>query len=133
VLFIYRNIFDVAASYNSRANNVNDLNWARNQDYTVAVSDWNESLKCCLDALNSGHKILPICYENFFDSVDELRHIYDFLGLNLLEDHLQKFQKYVEEAKNLNVIRKDSLSGKQKADILMLADIGSYRRLRDLA
>jgi hypothetical protein len=46
VLYIVRDIYEVAASYNVRAKDEDDGLWRRDQDYNAAIKDWNESLTC---------------------------------------------------------------------------------------
>ena len=131
-LFIYRNIFDVAASYNSRARNLEDQQWARSQDYKVAISDWNESLRNCLNALNKGCDILPVSYESFFSDIESIQEIYDFLGISINSNIIQRFGVLVDEYSRLQVSKKDKLSAQEKNTILLHADIEAFKFLKTI-
>ena len=130
VIFIIRNIVDVAASYNVRARNSKDSQWDSTQDYIAAVRDWNLSLKKYVEAREAGKKILLIEYERFFATSDALLELYEFLELDVTEriaechkDLLLRSASIVENKKV------DSLTSTEKRFVLLNADIGLYRNV----
>lgn len=129
VLFIYRNIIDVAASYNARARNEQDKLWSRQQDYRVAINDWNESLNFCIAGIHSGYSILPICYERFFSSQEQLLSLYHYLQIPPKPEVLSSFNGFINKSADLTSSRKDSLMPEEKAQILLEADFSAYRLL----
>ena len=86
ILFIFREIFGVAESYTARAKNINDNYWERQQDWRIAVQDWNDSIAAYIN-YKSYLAILPVDYEALFcsDVVEgeaQLRKIINFLGVD---------------------------------------------------
>lgn len=67
ILFIFRDITAVAESYTRRARNSHDKHWAREQDWRVAVEDWNRAIssyKAYRDKMN----IVTVDYEKLYCS-----------------------------------------------------------------
>lgn len=84
VIFIVRDLERVAASYNARAANPEDLVWKPTMDYRVAVDDWNESLRCVRDFVEAGHgsRLFIVPYERLFSGeMACLEALFGFLGL----------------------------------------------------
>jgi len=81
VIFIFRNIFDVAQSYLNRLDNPKD-GWKK--DHTVAVKEWNTSLGKTLQLKRKGAKILCVEYEEIFMDEFDLGTICNPLGLELV-------------------------------------------------
>jgi len=84
-IYIVRNIFDVAASYNTRARNADDKNWKDDRDYLKAIEEWNESLQLTCKYYDK----IPICivdYDKVFYERAALDPVFSFLGLEITED-----------------------------------------------
>lgn len=98
VLFIVRDIHQVASSWNVRALNSDQSRWKRDMDYKQAVTTWNDSLKKTIDAIDQGKDILVVNYNKFFDSeqndpLNNLQKLLDYLRI----DNDTKFEKgYLE-------------------------------------
>lgn len=65
ILYIFRDVLSVAESYQVRSQNTSDVNWGRDQDWRVAIKDWNMSIEMFL-AFKNKIKLLPIRYESLF-------------------------------------------------------------------
>ena len=79
-VFIFRNIFDVAASYKTRLLDEND-NW--DLDVSAAVKDWNASLQ---SALSYAGKIVFIDYEKLLVKGEGLEKVFAFLELDISDN-----------------------------------------------
>lgn len=66
-VFCYRNLFEVAASWNARAQNPKDRNWPEANDYREAVKHWNDSFRQALQAKQRGIDLIPFSYNAFVD------------------------------------------------------------------
>jgi len=79
VLFIFRNIFDVAASYKARKNNDSD-NWSKG--VPDAIADWTDAIR----SFRTSHhqdKIIPIIYEDLFSDERQAVELFRQLGLEV--------------------------------------------------
>lgn len=132
VIYILRNIIDVAGSYQKRAEDVGDTTWQKKRDYAVAVEDWNQSLRATLGQLtgNSGHVVFHIvCYEELFLSRANIQPIFDLLGLNAADGAREAYNALSAIAPRLEKNRGDSLNSMQRHYIACNADFDSYRAL----
>ena len=77
VVFIFRNIFDVAQSYKARK--IHPTNpWKKG--VRRAIKEWNKSLEISIEHINSGKNIYPVCYETIlFKSTSLLEKYLSFL------------------------------------------------------
>jgi len=81
IVYIVRNLFDVANSYQVRAEHHDDRMWALFRDYRKACTDWNASLEGLVEWT---HK-LPMAildYESFFSGLAKIEALAGFLGLD---------------------------------------------------
>ncbi|GIU02816.1 sulfotransferase family protein [Shewanella algidipiscicola] len=107
VLFIVRDIYEVAASYNVRAKDENDSLWARNQDFKVAVDDWNESLVHFYQSFQERkEKVIPIFFDDFFSNEAALDVIFRKLGLN---NEYIDFVPFVSKYIDIKTKKKDTI------------------------
>ena len=81
-IYIYRNIYDVAMSWEHRANV--EKSWPEQRNYKMAVSNWNESLKIALDAVKKYKNFACVKYENLY-----IKHHYPEEMFNI-NSYLQK-------------------------------------------
>ncbi|WP_412074397.1 sulfotransferase [Tritonibacter mobilis] len=127
VLYMLRNPFDVAASYNKRARNENDKGWRPAVDYRVAVDHWNldvsETVKY-LDKL-SFHIIR---YETIFYSLDEFQAVYDFLNLTMTDSVASNWQNARKKG-SVREQQRSALTDDEKVYICAHCDFTSYRKL----
>jgi hypothetical protein len=132
VLFIIRDIYDVASSYNVRANNINDKNWSRDQNYKVAVDDWNKSLVSLYQAFHEKKQdITPVFYEEFFGNKESITKLYNKLGLPVSIEIEDNFGSFVNKYKQLNTGKKESkLSQEEEEYIANNANFKLYSWLK---
>jgi hypothetical protein len=126
VLYIYRNIFDVAQSYNARVKQGNK--WRANMDSRRAVKDWNSSLKSALNEAPE-ENLLPIPYEELFLGQYDCRKILSFLSLSETDEFETAITTLRAQAKDLEKNRQVSLSSIEKRHICQHADFSSYEKL----
>jgi hypothetical protein len=102
VLFIIRDVLDVATSYNARANNKDDKNWSREQDYKIAVDDWNASLVSLYQSLYEKKRdVIPVFYEEFFSNNDSVAVLYKKLNMTASDAVKNNFSTFVIKYKSL--------------------------------
>ncbi len=85
-IYIYRNVFDVAESWNRKA--ATDDKWNVNRNYVVAVKRWNQSLKTTLHLIKIGEPVICIKYEDLFFSDKSLEPVFEKFGLPIDENVL---------------------------------------------
>jgi hypothetical protein len=134
VIFMSRNILDVAASYNRRARDVGDKLWSRDQDFTVALRDWNRSHDTTVAAAQAYANItfIGVDYETIFFDETAITRLLKLLDLSPSEyriDHDQA-KTIFERARRIERERKDELSSFEKREICRRADFDNYRRAR---
>jgi hypothetical protein len=95
-LYIYRNIYDVAESWNRKA--ANGINWPAGKNYIMAVERWNESLGNTLTELRSGADIICLSYEEMLYSKKSIQPIFDRLGLQIDENVLRELTEARKKA-----------------------------------
>jgi len=78
-LYIYRNIMDVAESWNRRAEKGG--NWPQDKNYLKAVERWNHSLCNTLKLLKNGADIICIHYDDLLFSNKSIQPIFDRLSI----------------------------------------------------
>jgi len=95
-LYIYRNIYDVAESWN-RKSEIGG-NWSKEKNYVKAVERWNLSLSNTLKQLKNGADIICIHYDDLFFSDKSIQPIFERLGLPIDENVLKALAKARNEA-----------------------------------
>jgi hypothetical protein len=113
VLFIVRDIYEVAASYNTRAQDENDKLWARNQNFRVAVDDWNDSLVHLYQSCQERKEnVIPIFFDDFFSDETALANLMSKLGLT--NDYIN-FTPFVKKYLDIKSKKKETrLSNEEK-------------------
>lgn len=128
VLFIFRNIFDVAESYKARQDNDKEP-W--NKGVRRAVEEWNTSLVNTLEFIDKDFSIIPVVYEKiFFRSLNLLKH---FPELVPHENFSNVQKKTIHDAKKISSKKVHILTPKEKLYILNNADFNSYKKLFKLS
>jgi hypothetical protein len=126
VLFIFRNIFDVAASYNARADDAEDATWKSGRT-PEAVRDWAEAVEVAAGyAHNPG--IYLVQYEALFQAARGLKELLDFMQLPA-EPVAERYQRLLARARQLEEQRRRNLSYADLDHILRRAPIEAYRSL----
>lgn len=126
VLMIFRNIFDVAASYKARARNKQDTTWPATMGVKAAVEDWSRAIAACR-ANRYRMNILPLDYEKLFFQGAELDRITDFLGLETGKALLDAQKGAVARSRQIEGERRRDLTAAEVKYISMQADFEGYR------
>ncbi|MCP4458653.1 MAG: sulfotransferase [Cytophagales bacterium] len=95
-IFIVRDIYSVASSWNVRAQNDADQGWDKDKDYKKAVESWNESLTKTKDAIDNKIDVCIIHYNSFFAASDlnqnnNLSKLMSFLDLPITPSVANKY------------------------------------------
>lgn len=124
-IFIFRNIFDVAASYKKRLVDANN-DWTR--DVSDAVSDWNASLNAAREYTGD---IALIDYDRLMIEGHGLDNIYSFLGLEITSEVRAACKNVLRHSGALEASRSRSLTALEVKEICQKADFNTYRDLLD--
>ena len=130
IIFIVRNIIDVAASYQKRAQDPNDQTWDAKRDYRLAVEDWRDSLKRTLAFCrneNRQTKVTILSYEDLFLTSANIAPIFASLDLEVDENASAGYRALTSRSRELNVQRGDGLNSEQRYYISTNAPFGLYR------
>ena len=130
-VFLVRNIFDVAQSFEvrrERSKNTPDNEWPPSKGYKWAVNDWNTALCNTLNAFDK-YEILVVEYEQLYTSEEHLRSLFSFLNADFTETVYDFWVKAAEVRANLEAKRAIILSSLQKNYIMKHADFQKYQNL----
>ena len=131
IVYIFRNIYDVASSYNVRANNAAqglDKHWPTTRDFSVAVKDWNGGIQE-IQNLAQFYKVYFVKYEDFFVKRSKMIHLFKYLGVNTKDQDTQiGIRKIRKTALSLQKQEK-TLSGYEKEYIDSNANFEAYNKL----
>lgn len=85
-VYVFRNPYSVAASWQRRADNDKDTGWPAENGYRAAVVAWNQSLGLALDALDAlDGRMVAVRYEKLFSRPPAMRQylaVMDWLGFD---------------------------------------------------
>ena len=126
VLFIIRNIYDVAQSYKVRLENEEDP-WDRG--VINAVEDWNLAIVNSLDALEAKKRLLIVEYERFFYDDASLEKLMNKIGLKISQAVSRKYQNMMILANRYESKRENTLSSEEKLHIQKEMDYYNYKKL----
>ncbi len=129
-LFIFRNVFDVAQSFNARTEGGK---WAKNRDYTVAVTEWNTSLAKTLKFVRDGGNVLCLEYEELFWGGVEPELTEKFLGLQASDAYRDALDLVVRKSAQLDQRRDSGLTTPQKKYIMHNANFKAYKEILRLS
>lgn len=128
VIFIYRNVCDVAASWNKRAED--GENWPASLDFQKAVHAWNQSMSATAAALAEGMNILPVSYEEIFISGQSPGPLFTRLGLEFDETARAMYRNQLQNSARLIELREAfRLSDEQRS---FVNEAASFRYLKTL-
>jgi hypothetical protein len=131
IIFIFRNIFDVAQSFNARAEQ--GVHWPPSRDYSVAVTRWNQSLMKTLQYVKKGGEVLCLEYEELFWGGVQPEIIENFLGLSASNELSEQLESLVKESTELDQKREVSLTTPQKQYLMHKANFGAYKEMLRLS
>lgn len=125
VLFLFRNIFDVAASYRARLDNVAD-DWSK--DVAAAITDWSDALRCFRSNKNQD-RVIPIIYEDFFKDNRQAIGLFSGLGLDTTPEIIQDLERFFTRARQLESRRARNITEQEVFEICARAPFGAYREV----
>jgi hypothetical protein len=131
ILFIFRNVFDVAQSFIARAEQ--GVNWPKNRDFKVAVTHWNKSLISTLQYIKTGGDVLCLEYEELFWGGVQPEVIGSFLGLSTSTQFSEQLDSLVKQSAGLDQKRGDRLTTPQKQFIMHNANFSAYKEILQLS
>ena len=123
VIFLFRNIFDVCASYNQRLKDPKD-DWSLGT--ADAIRDWNRSIAMYKKSKHKD-KIIPVIYEDFFRHKDNYLAMCKMLSLSTEGETLQRIKAFTARNSQLEEARTRSLSEEDVFKISTEALFGGYR------
>lgn len=129
IVYILRNIFDVASSYQYRLNDTTDR-WKRTMD--MCIRDWNDSMAITENYIKKGKDIIVVQYEDLFygDQEKTLSLLMKKLKISVSKELLKEFNGQNQHRKDIEGRRLNytKLDPHFKRSILQQADIELYRR-----
>ncbi|MBF0122425.1 MAG: sulfotransferase [Candidatus Omnitrophica bacterium] len=102
IVFMLRNIFDVASSYEARANNKEDKTWPREIRTAAAIRDWHRSLET-LNKYMDDDRVFPVIYEDFFLGKNGIGSLCHFLGITLSDAVRSAYNAVITESHRLEI------------------------------
>ncbi len=127
VIFIFRNIFDVAQSYKARK--IHPTNpWKKG--VRRAVKEWNDSLDLTIQQIKAGQNITPVCYEKILYKPDKT--LTNLLQLKPSQQFNQYYKKVTRDAAKIESQRVNILDNKEKLWIMENARFDLYKALLEL-
>lgn len=132
IIFIMRNIFDVANSFAVRAANSNG-NWPEKRNAAASIQNWNISLRNTIKYLDQLDFHI-IQYERFFYEGEGLDELFSFIGLDIQDSVDSVYCKMKDEAIKKEKERQNRclLSSLDKLDISRRARFDLFRSLHSL-
>jgi hypothetical protein len=129
ILYILRNPFDVAASFERRAMDIEDQLWEAARGYRAACDEWNASVQAT-QAWSKRLSFYVIDYESFFSGQADIASLAAFLALE--PDHLGLGYRR-QLARQERPDHADALTRLARQYISRCADFEAYRELLKLA
>ena len=133
-IFLLRNPFDVAQSFEKRAEitKKNGGLWPADRDYQNAIEEWNLSLGNTIAEL-ANKDIFVLEYESLYLNDALLSQLFSFMGLPVDNAVNDFWQKAASVRRNLEASRVITLDSIQKRYIARNAHFDLYRQLTDEA
>lgn len=125
VLFIFRNIFDVAASYRARLDDLSD-NWSK--DVSAAISDWSDAIRS-YRASENDDRVIPIIYEDFFKDDRQALGLFSRLGLEVTPEIRQDLERFYVRSRQLESRRSRNITEREVLEICTRSPFGAYREV----
>lgn len=135
VIFIYRNVYDVAESWNKRA--IKGNNWPEQRNYKKAVFSWNQSLMTTIEQIKKGRNIICVNYEDIFLQKVDLMSLYTKLGLDIDKSTQIQLNTLLNQSDNIEK-KRTQLSTEEytfvekHAKFRLLREIAEYDILKKL-
>ena len=105
MIFILRDVYSVAESYNVRASNPDDK-WKADNDFKRAIIDWNKSISTISQELNQNpEQLILVNYNDFFTDYQQgknkLPRLFNRLELEINRDVLNGYQLLADHAQKI--------------------------------
>lgn len=134
IVYIFRNIYDVACSYNTRANNASlgiDMSWSKTRNFSQAVEDWNEGLQE-VKQLRHFYAVYLVKYEDFFILPSRMIHLFNYLKIDSENKNVKKGMNKINQTALKLKNKERTLSNSEKKYIDSHADFETYNILLTL-
>ena len=131
IVYIFRNIYDVACSYNVRASNAAqglDRYWRPSRDFSEAVKDWNEGIQE-ITSLARFFQVYFVKYEDFFVERSKMIQLFNYLGVNTKNRDTQIGVRKIRKTALCLQRKERTLSDREKKYIESNADFEAYNKL----
>lgn len=128
IVMIFRNPFDVAASYKARAKNPNDVSWHADKGVKSAITDWAQSLQSFRE-WHSALNITPVDYETLFVEGKGAQRLLHKIGVENTPQLEEKFSRLITRSNQLERDRPRDLSAQEVKYISTTAPFGIYREI----
>lgn len=92
MVFLLRDLEEVANSFNARAKNPEDI-WPRENDYRKAVSYWNSSILHLKQSYDKNDSFIAPYEKLFSGDLNHLESLYRFLDLDLTDQAMNGFEQ----------------------------------------
>lgn len=130
VVFMSRNLIDVANSYKKRAEDPADKTWPEKRGVVAAIEDWNSANALTLAAMQRfPGKIHVISHESLFLERKGIKELFDFVGVKPGKSVQRHFEKSQSKSATVGARRSEGLSVAEKLAICTKADTESFRKL----
>ena len=127
ILFIFRNIFDVAQSYKARKIDPEN-DWGKGVGR--AINEWNMSMINTIKQIENGTNISVVCYEDIFTNPST--KLIDLLNLDPSDQFMKNYKKTTVISRRLSDNRTNILSNQEKYKIMKMARFDLYKTLLDI-
>jgi hypothetical protein len=131
IIFIVRNIIDVAGSYQRRADR-GDPTWTPDKDYKQSIADWRQSIELTLQFIadkKRNIRVHIVSYEDLFLQAADLGPLFEKLGLDVSPQVQAQYEKLMEKSGELDARRGDALTSSNRQYISLHAPFDEYRRI----
>lgn len=128
VLMIFRNIFDVAASYSHRASDESDATWNDDKGVASAISDWASAIKAYRN-WKDRMRIIVIDYEKLFIDGQGGDTLFEAIGLAPTNETALKYKALLSRSVDLETRRARALSAHDVKMLAVRAPFGGYREV----
>jgi len=130
IVFVARNLIDVASSYKRRAEDETDQEWSHRRDATKAIDDWNSANLQTLSAKEQyPNQVYVLSYESLFIHNRGIEELFKFIDLEPTDTVLKHFQIEMKKSSAVRAQRIEILSADEKLAICLRADSRSFRQL----
>jgi hypothetical protein len=123
LIYIFRNIYDVAESWNRRL--IERERWPKQRDYKRAVEFWNNSLRMTRKLIRTKEDIACISYEDLLFSQKSIQPLFDWLELEMDPQVVHTLDSKRQLAPDKKA-KKGTLPDEQKAYITQHAHFDIY-------